>query len=107
MMLVFAIALIIQDIVVHRQKLILFSDGIAIWNGRVPYGTSWDDVHEVVIRERPNRFSGVDRLIQIKCKDGRTLAYPVSVLSRRDQDKVLLTVRSMATTKTHFDKGVL
>lgn len=107
LMILLAILLIIQDIVVHRQKLIILPEGLALSNGRSVHGVLWSDIDEIGIRERRNRISGTDRLISAKCASGRPFAYPISVLSQRDQEKILLAIRRKSRTKTDFDKGVL
>jgi hypothetical protein len=108
LMFLFSALLFLQDIHVHRTRFILFNDGIASWSARLPYGVKWHEIKQVVIHERPNLRSGVDRLLQVQCLNGRIFAYPLSVLSKADQNRILIAVRRHApNTETYFDKGVL
>jgi hypothetical protein len=108
LMFLFSALLLLKDIFVHQTRFILSDEGIASWSARLPYGVRWHEVEQAVIRERPNRRSGVDRLLQVRCRDGRDFAYPLSVLSKADQNRILIEIRrNVPNTKTRFDKGVL
>ena len=103
----FCIYLILQTIIVHLQKNSLLEDGIVISGLSRPYGLRWSDVDKAIVRERHNLLSGTDKLLVVISKRGNSIAYPVSVLSRDDQNEILREVRRKTPTSTVFDNPTI
>jgi hypothetical protein len=97
--------LIVQHIVVYRQKLYISPAGI----GTIGLGNNfaaWTHIEKASIRERHNLLSGTDRLLTLTARDGLLLlAFPTSVLRSEDEMRVLLLVRKTFLTTVGFDKG--
>jgi len=103
----YSLFLIVQDIFVHRQRIIITTDGVVVL-GLGHNFVRWSDVGSATIRERHNLVSGTDRLLLLTAKDGSILvAYPISVLPPEAQTRILLLVRKMVPTAVQFDKGTI
>ena len=99
----FCIFLLIQTILVHLRKFSLFEEGIVISGIGRPRGFRWEDFEKAVVRERHNLLSGTDKLLILYFKQGGSIAYPVSVLSKRCENEVLREVRRRVPTSSIFD----
>lgn len=103
----FSLYLILQTIFVHLQKITVLNEGILISGFRRPYGLRWTDVEKAEIRERHNIISGTDKLLILYSKYGHKIAYPISILSKNDQNNIDTEIRKKIPTSTKFDRPTL
>jgi len=103
----FCLYLFLQTIFVHLQKISLLDEGIVISGVSRPHGLQWSEVDKRIVRERHNFLSGTDKLLVLHSKRGDTLAYPLSILSKADQNEILREVRRRGPTSTVFDNPTI
>lgn len=103
----FCIYLLVQTIFVHLKKISLLEDGIIITGIVRPYGLRWTDIEKATIRERHNLLSGTDKLLVLYTKQGNKMYYPISILSKRDENEISREVRKRVPTSSTFDKSSL
>lgn len=103
----FCLYLLLQTIFVHLQKISLLDEGIVVSGVSQPYGLRWADVDKRTVRERHNFLSGTDKLLVLHSRRGDKLAYPLSILSKEDQNEILREVRRRGPTSTVFDNPTI
>lgn len=101
---VFSALLVLQDIVVHLSRLHLDHVGIAVRGPLHAGSLAWSDVRQATLRERVNSVSRTDRLLVLEGSNGRMVNYPISVLSRPSEQKVLEALRSRTVLLTKQDQ---
>lgn len=106
LMLLFSLLLVLQSLVVFRNRLYLDEVGIAVAGLLSRRAMRWSEVTGATLRERKNAVSRTDRLLVLESRD-RMLSYVTSTLSPPEEEAVLAEVGRRTRVVVYQDKPTI
>src|ERR1035437_4858577 len=79
-----------NSVFVHLNHISIQDQGIILKSIGKPYCINWTLIKKAAIRERKTIYNRMDRLIILHLHNGNIISYPSSILSKRDENYILL-----------------